>query len=150
MNAKRFFISWLISSLIMFGLSYVWHGVVLNDFVRLSYPKEIFLTGSIITYLILGFLVTRIFLMPYPQAIATKPLLRGIISGLLLGIATYIVTLVTGVSFSSSLTVENIFFDLSWQAVEEMIGGLTVAFVYISIYEGNPLIILTRRMFGGD
>lgn len=149
MNTKKFFIAWIVSALIMFGLSYVWHGVILNDFIRLSYPKEIFLTGSIITYLILGFLVTRIFLMPFPPAIAQKPLLRGVISGALLGIATYIVTLVTGVSFSTSLTVQNILFDLLWQTIEEMIGGITVAFVYISIYDGNPVDVITRR-FRGD
>ena len=147
MNTKRFFLSWLLSSLIMFGLSYVWHGVFLNDFSRLSYPKEIFLTCSIITYLILGFLVTNMFLMNFPKSIATKPLTRGIISGVLLGIATYVVTLVVGVSF---ITTDHIFFDLSWQAFEQMCGGITVAFVYISIYEGNPVEVITRKMFGND
>ena len=150
MNKKRFFLSWLLSSLVMFGLSYVWHGVFLNDFERLSYPKEIFLTGSVITYLILGFLVTQIFLMKFPKSIARKPLTRGIISGVLLGIATYVVALVIGVSFSTTLTTEYILFDLLWQAVEQMAGGITVAFVYISIYEGNPVEVISRKMFGGD
>ncbi|TAL58947.1 MAG: hypothetical protein EPN85_10375 [Bacteroidetes bacterium] len=148
MTTKRFFLSWLLSSLIMFGLSYMWHGVILNDFTRLSYPIEIFLTGSVITYLILGFLVTKIFLMKFPAGIAQKPLTRGIISGASLGIATYIVTLVVGVSFSTTLTTEYILFDLLWQTIEEMIGGITVAFIYISIYEGNPVEIITRKMFG--
>lgn len=150
MNTKRFFLSWLLSSLIMFGLSYLWHGVILNDFARLQYPKEIFLTGSVITYLILGFLVTKIFLMKFPAAIAKKPLTRGMISGALLGIATYIVTLVVGVSFSTTLKTEYILFDMAWQAVEQMIGGITVAFIYISIYEGNPMEVITRKIFGGD
>lgn len=131
----------------MFGLSYLWHGVFLNDFERLSYPKEIFLTGSVITYLILGFLVTKIFLMKF---LLKKPLIRGIFSGALLGMATYIVSLVIGVSFSTSLTTEYILFDLLWQAVEQMSGGITVAFVYISIYEGNPVEVITRKMFGED
>ena len=134
----------------MFGASYVWHGIVLNDFARLSYPKEIFLTGSVITYLILGFLVTNIFLMKFPKRIAKKPLIRGIISGVLLGIATYVVSLVIGVSFSTSLTTQYILFDMLWQAIEEMFGGITVAFVYISIYEGNPVEVITRKMFGGN
>ncbi len=150
MNKKRFFLSWLLSALVMFGASYFWHGVVLNDFARLSYPKEIFLTGSVITYLILGFLVTNIFLMNFPKSIAKKPLTRGIISGVLLGIATYVVSLVIGVSFSSSMTTEYILFDILWQAIEQMLGGITVAFVYISIYEGNPVEVITRKMFGGD
>lgn len=150
MNAKVFSLSWILSSLIMFGLSYIWHGVVLNDFERLVYPREIFLTGSIITYLILGFLVTRMFLMQFPKQLATKPLLRGMLSGALLGLATYIVTLVVGVSFSTTLTTQYILFDMCWQAIEQMMGGITVAFVYISIYEGNPMEIITRKMFGND
>jgi hypothetical protein len=150
MNAKKFFLSWILSALIMFGLSYVWHGVILNDFARLSYPKEIFLTGSVITYLILGFLVTQIFLMKFPNSIVKKPLLRGIISGVFLGVATYVVALVVGVSFSSTLTTKYILFDMLWQAVEQMFGGITVAFVYISIYEGNPVEVITRKMFGED
>ncbi len=134
----------------MFGVSYLWHGVFLNDLTRLSYPKEIFLTGSVITYLILGFLLTNIFHMQFPKNISKRPIVRGIISGLMLGIATYIVTLVIGVNFSSALTTVNILFDLSWQAFEQMLGGIVVALVYVSIYEGNPAEVITRKMFGGD
>ena len=131
----------------MFSLSYLWHGVILNDFERLSYPIEIYLIGSVITYLILGFIVTQIFLMKF---MARKPLLRGMVSGLSLGVATYIVSLVIGVSFSTSLTTTYILFDLLWQAIEQMAGGITVSLVYISIYEGNPMVVITRKMFGGD
>lgn len=150
MNAKRFFLAWILSSLIMFGLSYVWHGVILNDLKRISYPKEIYLTGTIITYLILGFLVTRIFLMKFPQSVTTKPLLRGMLAGAMLGIATYIVALVVGISYNNTLTFQYILFDLCWQTVEQMLGGITVAFVYISIYEGNPMEVIGRKMFGND
>jgi len=150
MNAKRFFLSWILSSLVMFSLSYLWHGIFLNDLERLSYPKEIFLTGSIITYLILGFLVTKIYLMKFPKQISRKPLVRGIISGALLGTSTYIVALVIGVSFSNELTPQYILFDLLWQTVEQTFGGITVAFVYIWIYDGNPVVVITRKMFGGD
>ncbi len=150
MNLKSFSFSWLLSSLVMFGISYVWHGVILNDLARLSYPKEIYLTGSVITYLILGFLSTKIFLMKFPKNITKKPLLRGIISGIMLGIATYVVTLVVGVSFNTTLTTQYILFDLLWQTIEQMLGGITVAFVYISIYEGNPVQVITRKMLGDD
>lgn len=148
MNTKRFFISWLVSSLVMFGASYLWHGVFLNDLQRLSYPKQIFLAGSVITYLILGFLLTKIYLMKYPKAIAKKPIIRGLISGASLGIATYIVALVIGVSFSTELKPEYILFDLLWQTVEQTIGGVTVGMIYIWIYEGNPVQVITRKMMG--
>ncbi len=148
MNAKRFFLSWILSSVAMFGLSYLWHGIFLNDLERLSYPKEIFFTGSVITYLILGFLLTRIYMMNFPKKIAKKPLIRGLISGASLGIATYIVSLVIGVSFSSELTPQYILFDLLWQTVEQTAGGIIVSLVYISIYDGNPVHVIGRKMFG--
>ena len=148
MNTKRFFLSWILSSVVMFSLSYLWHGIFLNDLERLSYPKEIFLTGSIITYLILGFLVTKIYLLKFPREISKKPLVRGIISGALVGISTYMVALVIGVSFSNELTPQYIFFDMAWQAVEQTFGGITVAFVYIWIYDGNPVEIISRKIFG--
>lgn len=132
----------------MFSLSYLWHGIFLNDFERLNYPKEIFLTGAIVVYLILGFLLTKIFIMKFPKSIAKRPFLRGIISGVLLGVSTYLFALVIGVSFSSSLTPEYILFDIMWQAFEQSVGGIVVAMVYISIYDGNPIEILARKMFG--
>lgn len=148
MNTKRFFLAWILSAIVMFLLSYLWHGVFLNDLQRLSYPKEIFLTGSIITYLILGFLVTKIYLMNFPKSIAKKPLIRGLISGALLGVCAYIVSLVIGVSFNSQLTLEYILFDLLWQTIEQTCGGISVAFIYIWIYEGNPAEVIGRKMFG--
>ena len=149
MKIKGLFLSWILSSLVMFSLSYLWHGIFLNDFARLSYPKEIFLTGSIITYLILGFLITKIFLMPFPKSIAKNPLLRGVISGVLLGCATYIVSLVVGVSFSTTLTPKYILFDMLWQTLEQTCGGITVAIVYISIiHDGNPLEVIFQKIFG--
>lgn len=148
MNAKRFFLSWILSSVVMFSLSYLWHGVFLNDLQRISYPKEIFLTGASITYLILGFSVTKIYLLQFPKIIAARPFLRGLLSGAFLGVATYLVALVVGVSFSSELTLQYILFDLLWQMAEQSFGGITVAFVYIYIYEGNPLDVITKKLFG--
>lgn len=149
MKIKGFFLSWILSALVMFSLSYLWHGIFLNDFERLSYPKEIFLTGSIITYLILGFLVTKIFLTSFPKPIVKKPFLRGVVSGSLLGCATYVVSLVIGISFSSALTTKYILFDLLWQTFEQMCGGITVAMVYISIvHDGPPMQVIFRKLFG--
>ena len=148
MNTKRFFLSWITCSIVMFSASYLWHGIFLNDLQRLTYPKEIFLTGSIITYLILGFLLTKIYQMRFPSPIARKPIVRGLISGACLGIATYIVALVIGVSFSNGLKVEYILFDIAWQTVEQTLGGITVGLIYIWVYEGNPMHVITRKIRG--
>ena len=123
MSLKGFFLSWLCSSLVMLGASYLWHGVILNDIQRLSYPKEIYFTGSVITYLVLGFILTKIYLMKFPRPISKRPLMRGLISGVSLGIITYVLSLVIGVSFSTSLTLKNILFDMAWQTTAQTLGG---------------------------
>lgn len=132
----------------MFSLSYLWHGIILNDLQRLTYPIEIFLTGAIISYLILGFLLTKIYLMKFPNSIAKKPLLRGIISGALLGIATYVTAMVIGVSFNTQMKPEYILIDLLWQTIEQIFGGIAIAFIYIWIYEGNPVEVFIRKITG--
>jgi len=147
-NIKKFFLSWLFSSVIMFSLSYAWHGIFLNDLQRLSYPLEFFLTGAILVYLLLGFLLTKIYQFKYPVRIARRPIIRGIISGVLLGVLAYLSALVIGVSFSSELTPLQILFDMGWQVAEQTIGGIAVGIVYIWIYEGNPVKILGRKMLG--
>ena len=132
----------------MFSLSYLCHGIFLNDLQRLSYPKEIFLIGSIITYLILGFLLSNIYQMKFPAPIAKKPIVRGLISGFLLGIATYIVAMVVGVSFDNEVKIQYVLFGLCWQAIEQTFGGITVGFIYIWIYDGNPAEVITRKLMG--
>src|SRR5687768_11411061 len=54
MPNKRFFISWIGSSVVMFALSYLWHGILLNDFKILAntFPLSVFLTFAGIVYLI--------------------------------------------------------------------------------------------------
>lgn len=146
MNPGGFFLSWMISSITMFLSSYLWHGVILNDLQRLTYPIGIFLTGAIIAYLILGFLLTKIYLMKFPHSIAKKPLLRGVISGALLGVCTYITAIVVGVSFNTQMKPEYILIDLLWQTTEQILGGITVGFIYIWIYEGNPIEVFIRKM----
>ena len=38
----RFFISWILTALVMFTLFYYWHGVILNDFKRLNFPLTVY------------------------------------------------------------------------------------------------------------
>ena len=87
-------------------------------------------------------------MMNFPKSIAKKPLIRGLISGAALGLCTYIVSLVVGVSFNYSLTMGNIIFDMSWQIIEQTFGGISVAFVYIWIYDGNPVEVIGRKIMG--
>src|ERR1044071_1203875 len=50
----RFYISWILSAIVMFTLFYVWHGLFLNDFKRIQFPLSWFVVFAAFTYLILG------------------------------------------------------------------------------------------------
>ena len=39
-------------------MSYLWHGVFLNDFIKISYPVDVFLTIAALVYLGIGLCIT--------------------------------------------------------------------------------------------
>ncbi|MDA0713864.1 MAG: hypothetical protein O3B83_01240, partial [Bacteroidetes bacterium] len=49
---------WGLSTLIMFGLSYLWHGVLLNDYVNIKYPLWLHLMLAGVVYLVIAFVLT--------------------------------------------------------------------------------------------
>jgi len=133
---KRFFISCLASSLVMFLLSYVWHGVILTDFSRLSYSKHLFLFFAALVYLMIGFVVSKaIDLKILEKNFKRKPVVRGLISGALCGVAFFLVATVVGVSFSTGSRLENMLLDVTWQTIEQSLGGVVVGLTHIFVYD---------------
>jgi hypothetical protein len=133
---KRFYISWIISSLVMFLLSYAWHGIFLTDFSRLTYPKEIFFLAAAFVYMIIGFVVAKAINVSFlEERFKRKPMLRGIIAGAVCGFAFFLIATVVGVSFSTGSKLENILLDVSWQVVEQALGGLVVGVVHIFVFD---------------
>lgn len=138
MLTKRFFISWLTASAVMFLLSYVWHGVFLTDYSRLSYPKELFLIFAAIVYLIIGFIVAKAIDFQYLlDNFKHKPILRGVLSGATCGFIFFLMATVVGVSFSTGSNIENLLLDVCWQVTEQAVGGIVVGLVHIFAYDGS-------------
>ncbi len=136
MLSMRFYVSWLLASIFMFGLSFFWHGVLLTDFSRISYPKGIFLVSAGVVYFALGFLINKVYQLKFFKTkYKAKPVLRGFLVGASCGILLYMIALVFGISFNSNLTLKNIAIDLSWQILEQGFGGLIVGASYIFIYD---------------
>ncbi|CAN5144109.1 hypothetical protein BH09BAC5_BH09BAC5_28320 [soil metagenome] len=136
---KRFIISWLVSSLMMFGLSYVWHGIVLYDYDQITYPIAIYLTASSIAYLFIGFLVSRSFLIPFLDKVSHHPLLRGPAIGFACGILVYILATVVHVTFNKDMDLKYFLLDITWQGIEQAFGGFVVGIVYMLVYEPHPM-----------
>lgn len=140
MLSKRFLISWLASSVVMFILFYVWHGLFLTDFARLSYPKEIFLIFSALVYLIIGFVVSKaIDTKLLENVFKRNSLLKGLISGAICGFAFFLMATVVGVSFSAGSRIQNLLLDVSWQVIEQAIGGLVVGIVHFFVFDPTTI-----------
>jgi H+/Cl- antiporter ClcA len=136
MVSKRFFISCVASSLIMFFLSYVWHGIVLTDFSRLSYSRHLFLFFAAIVYIIIGFVVSKsIEFKILEKHFKRKPVIRGAISGAICGIAFFLIATVVGISFSTGSKIENLLLDLTWQTIEQGVGGVVVGLTHFFVYD---------------
>lgn len=135
MPGKRFFISWIVSSVTMFTASYVWHGIVLTDFSRLSYPKEIFLVVAAAVYFIIGLLLNKVFEIKQLDRFERSPLARGAAAGAMVGIFLFLIAMVMGVSFGGTRTLVNLMVDVCWQVVEQMLGGIAIGLVHFFVYE---------------
>lgn len=135
---RRFFISCLLSSVLMYGISYLWHGVILNDYVIMNFPKGIFLTAAAFVYLFIGVLVSRAFLFPQLDKISRHPLARGPIAGALVGLLMFMIVMVVGAAFTRSSGLQDIVLNLGWQVVEQAFGGFFVGLVYMFVYEPMP------------
>ena len=133
---KRFMMGWVFSSILMYGLSYVWHGVILNYFALISYPMGVYLFSAGIVYLVIGFLLNRIFIAEFLDRYSTKAVPRGLLSGVALGVIVYMVALVVGVTFTKGMM--ELAMDVVWQAFEQCAGGFVVGLVYLLVFEFIP------------
>lgn len=134
MLTKRFFISWIVSGIAMFSLSYLWHGLFLNDFAQMNYPKQVFFVIAILVYLIISAGIAIVYSHPKLDIYKKQPLQKGLIIGAAFGFALYMITLVIGVSFTRTMTMGNIMLDCLWQMIEQSFGGAIVgiASVFVS------------------
>jgi len=140
---KQFYASWICSTAAMFGLSYFWHGVVLNDYSLLNYPLGIFLSCTAFVYLIIGFVISYAYRFLTLRKKIRDRFLKGIIAGSSVGVLLFIITLVLGISYSKHLTLHNVLIDLAWQIIEQTAGGITVSIIHYSIWEDERF--LTKK-----
>jgi membrane protease YdiL (CAAX protease family) len=141
MFTKRFNISWIGSSLVMFALSYIWHGLFLTDFSRLSYPKELFLVFASFVYLIIGFVMAKAIDVKFLENhFKRKPIIKGAVTGAALGFTLFIISTVVGVSFSTGSKLENLLLDVCWQVIEQSFGGVAVGLAHFFIFDPTSII----------
>ena len=136
MFSKRFIISCIASSLVMFLLSYVWHGILLTDFSRLTYSKHLFLFFAAVVYIILGFVVSMaVDSKVLDKHFKRRPVIRGAISGAVCGVALFMIATVIGISFSTGSKLENMLLDITWQVIEQTLGGIVAGLTHVFVYD---------------
>lgn len=127
---RRFILlPWLLSSAVMFGLSYVWHGLVLSDLEDLKIPLALYFVLAILVYLVLGLGLTiaahkavQYEFISLKKAFPFMVMLMAAATGFFV----YIVVYVLGMSFMKSEGV-HVVIDVLWQMVEQGLGGLMVS-----------------------
>jgi hypothetical protein len=139
MWSKRFMFSWILSAIVMFVLSYMWHGLFLNDIKNLKYPVGIFLMSASVVYLVIGFVLVKLFSSLTVVTLLRHFFIRGLVVGAASGLLLYMMALVLGVTFTKSVTLTSIIVDVPWQIFEQIAGGIVISTVYALIYE--PLLI---------
>lgn len=127
MKASRFVISWLLTSGIMFGMFFWWHGVFLNDFAGAAFPIEQLLPLAAIVYLSLGLVMYGLIAF---LDFNGRPYKKGLLLGTVMGFLIYLIAFFFGVSFHSTVEASHLLLDFAWQMAEQGIGGLMCGMVY--------------------
>lgn len=130
----RFFLSWIIGAIAMYVAFYVWHGVVLNDFKQIQFPIVWFVLLSAFAYLIISYLLYRVFetrILEFFDSI----ILRGFISALIVGVSLFAVMTVLHISFTKNMTTTYLITDFFWQIIEQCIGATFIVLGKQLIFE---------------
>ncbi|MBK7945003.1 MAG: hypothetical protein IPJ85_06715 [Flavobacteriales bacterium] len=120
---------WLLSSSVMYGLSYVWHGLILNDLADLRIPMTLYFILAAVVYLVLGLGLTigvhKAIQYEWVSLKGAFPFVSMLMAAVV-GFFVYLVIFVLGMSFAKSGAV-HVVVDALWQMVEQAVGGLMVS-----------------------
>lgn len=130
----RFFLSWLISALVMFALFFLWHGVFLNDFKRIQFPLFWFQVFAAFTYLLFGIALYLLFESSLMKKVRNLAL-RGVVSGFILGFTVFMVASIVNISLTRHLSINHLMVDCVWQIAEQIIGGMVLVLLKVLIHE---------------
>ncbi len=128
----RFFVSWILGSVLMYILFYMWHGVFLNDFKKINFPFTWLIIFTSIAYITISFLLYAVY-ESKPMKNIFNFFVRGIFSGLLVGFVIFVISTVVTISISRNLSAQHLMLDCAWQMVEQTFGGLLLGLVKVFV-----------------
>lgn len=129
MPRRRFLVCWLPSALLMFGLSYAWHGWALRDLEQLRIPLSLYLVLAAVVYLAIAAVLTlgidRAIIYKVIEMKAGFPF-KSMGLAAVAGFLVYLMVLIMGMSFADHGAV-HIAVDVLWQMFEQGMGGLAIS-----------------------
>lgn len=134
-HTHRFYISWLASALFMYVAFYVWHGLFLTDLTQIKFSKTLFLVLVGLVYLVVSYVLYRIYELNIFDKYFSSSLLRGVTAGFILGFILFAIVAVLGISFTKHINTTYLIADCLWQIAEQVIGGVVIGFGKIFIFE---------------
>jgi hypothetical protein len=122
-------VPWIASAGIMYGLSYLWHGLALTDLQELKIPLSLYFSLAALVYLVIGLVLTiGVHKAVQYEFISLKgafPLMSTLL-GAAVGFFVYLVIFVLGMSFTQHGIMHAVV-DVLWQMFEQGMGGLAVS-----------------------
>lgn len=137
----RFYLSWILAAVLMYVAFYFWHGVFLNDLNRISFSKALFLSLAALVYLVISFLLYRTYESKLLSKYISHAILRGVVSGVMIGFILFALVTVLGISFTKNVNFTYIIADCAWQIAEQVIGGVVIGLGKLIIFEPIPELI---------
>ena len=129
LGRRRILLPWLLSAFVMYGLSYLWHGVLLTDLDEIHIPVALYMILAGLVYVIIGMGMT----VAVHQAIIHEWInlkrgfpLMAMLLGAAIGFVVYLLVFILGVSFAKH-GLEHVVVDVLWQMLEQALGGLMVS-----------------------
>ncbi len=136
MKLLRLLIATILSAIVMFALSYYWHGVLLNDLRYISYDKNLFFGLLAIAYLAIGGALSFVLMVYKPEE---RRVLKHVSIAIASGFLVYLLAFVLGVSFSGK-GLEHTVVNFLWQMIEQGIGGFCISAYYIIAHRREKLL----------
>lgn len=126
-SLHRFIIAGILSALVMFALSFVLHGLVLNDLEKLSggdNTKLYAIMGAV--YLVAGVAITILLgKIRFTKGVLWKSLGFGVLFGSLVCVTCYTFNL----AWFDSIEKMHLLTNLGWQVLEQGMGSLISGFI---------------------
>ena len=135
MRLPRLLISTVFSAIIMFAVSYYWHGVLLNDLDLISYDKTLFFGLLSILYLLIGGALSFVLMAYKPEE---NRILKHVTIGVVAGFMIYLIAFVLGVSFQGE-GIEHTIVNFTWQMLEQGVGGFSISIYYVIAHRREKL-----------